>query len=73
MRKPESKARNGNEPFKVLWDTKALKAVENIYNYILEKSFQGAETVKEEIFDAVESLKQNPERFGTQNEVYNLF
>ncbi|MDB5282117.1 MAG: hypothetical protein JWO06_1192 [Bacteroidota bacterium] len=63
MKKQESKAKSGEEIFEVLWDLKALSSVEKIYNYILQNSVQGAETVKKEIFDALDSLKIYPERF----------
>jgi plasmid stabilization system protein ParE len=69
MKKPGSKAKSGNEVFEILWDTKALAAVNKIYDHILQKSFQGAETVREAIFDTVESLKVNPERFPADRDL----
>jgi plasmid stabilization system protein ParE len=63
MRKQRTKANNGDTSFEVVWDIKALNAVEDIYRYILQKSLQGAESVREEILSAVGSLDKNPERF----------
>lgn len=69
MKKQRNIAGNGDEIFEVVWDVKALNAAENIYNYILKKSLQGAETVKEEIFAAVESLRTYPERFPVDRDL----
>ena len=69
MKKRASKVKSGKEGFDIFWDVKALGAVRKIYDYILEKSYQGAETVKQEIFDAVASLKMNPERFPVDRDL----
>ena len=69
MKRLESKAKSGDGPFELLWDIKALNAVENIYKYISEKSLQGAENVREEIFAAVEALKENPDRFPADRDL----
>jgi len=69
MKKQGSKAKNGDDLFEVLWDVKALNALEDIYKYILQKSLQGAETVREEIFTAVESLQTYPERFPVDRDL----
>jgi plasmid stabilization system protein ParE len=73
MKKRASKVRSGDEAFEVLWDLKALDAVKKIYDHILEKSFQGAETVREEIFNTAESLKINPERFPADPDLKNPY
>jgi plasmid stabilization system protein ParE len=69
MTKPVSKAKTGNEVYRILWDTQALIAVEKIYKQILEKSFQGAENVKNEIFERAESLSAFPERFPVDRDL----
>ena len=63
MAKRASKVKSGKDTFEVLWDIKALSALKKIYDFIFEKSVQGAETVRDEIFEMVESLHSNPERF----------
>jgi plasmid stabilization system protein ParE len=69
MKKHGNKARNGDDTYDIVWDIKALNAVESIYKYILQKSLQGAETVKKEIFAAIDSLQTYPERFPVDRDI----
>ena len=48
---------------KVVWRKKALKQLNEHYNYIKLDSFESAHKVREAIFDIAESLASNPERF----------
>jgi plasmid stabilization system protein ParE len=52
------------QQYEVLWNTMARKQVKKIYDYILQDSLQNAGKVVNDIADAVEKLKTNPERFG---------
>jgi len=51
------------EAYKVIWDQNALNQLADIYAYILEDSYQNAETVKHKILGLTAGLAINPKRY----------
>ena len=49
---------------KIIWDTKAVESLKEIYLYIKKESPQGAEKVRSEIFEIVNKLPAHPEIFA---------
>jgi plasmid stabilization system protein ParE len=45
--------------------------IKNIYKYVLKQSYQNAELLRESIFDAIDSLRQFPERGHVVTELQN--
>jgi len=57
---------------KIVWDKDAKAQLKKSYNRILKESYQGAETVKNGILDAVDEIPEQPyrypaDRFKTDN------
>ena len=46
--------------FKIVWTAKAVQQLDDIFDYISDESFTGAEKVRDEILDCVDQLKKFP-------------
>lgn len=47
----------------IVWAKIAVRSLQNVYEYLLEESFQNAHKVREDIFEAIDKLPKNSERY----------
>lgn len=47
----------------IIWDKVALKQLKEAYDKIMEDTYKGAVMVRDDIFDAVEKIPEQPNRY----------